>query len=319
VNTGPLQNPVQNPVQNQVAPVQKPAAPVQTQVAPIPKTPAPAPLQNMRTWFNGWNDRRKNQARVIYQSPPVAAPEQKSSIEKMRDKVAEFDEDYRNVGERLLGFFMQLVGYFGPFALVIWIGSDLGKYYTPVMDKIPAYGMSFTMECIIAACTVALGRAWGEIASGKANWGRMCAIMLIWLTLNASSAFGLYLVMTKGGKVGGLTEFVMIARVVAIALCDLGCAAILMFKGMSLQKHIEAIRKKATAIGELSDAQRQIEEADKNAQLRDQMMKSTLKIQEDLSQKIGDAVSMVMSSIMTKMEKALNEDDTRQERGFGKR
>jgi len=37
---------------------------------------------------------------------------------------------------------------------------------------------------------------------------------------------------------------------------------------------------------------RQIEEADKNAALRDQMMKATLAIQEDLSQKIGEAVSM---------------------------
>jgi hypothetical protein len=144
--------------------------------------------------------------------------------------------------------------------------------------------------------------------------------MIIWLVLNASSAFGLYLVITKGGQASGFTEFVMVARVIAIAICDLGCAAVLMFKGMSLQKHIESIRKRATAIGELADAQRQTEEADKNAALREQMMKSTLKIQEDLSTKIGEAVSMVMQSIMEKMEKSLKEDDSgKQERGFGRR
>jgi hypothetical protein len=93
-----------------------------------------------------------------------------------------------------------------------------------------------------------------------------------------------------------------------------------MFKGMSLQKHIESIRKRATAIGELADAQRQIEEADKNAALRDQMMKATLKIQEDLSQKIGESVSMVMSAIMEKMEKVLKEDEKdKNDRGFGRR
>ena len=50
------------------------------------------------------------------------------------------------------------------------------------------------------------------------------------------------------------------------------------------------------------------------------MMKATLKIQEDLSGKIGEAVSMVMSSILEKMEKALKEDDQgKNERGYGRR
>lgn len=289
----------------------------ETQLQNEPKT---GPMDNLKNWFNGWNDNRKSQFQTPRQEEKIHDKDERSAIDKMRDKVAEFDEDYKGIGERLLGFFMQLVGYLGPFALVIWIGSDLGKYYAPVMDTVPAYGLAYTMECIIAACTIAMGRAWGEIASGKANWGRMCMIMGIWLILNVSSAFGLYLVITHGGNVSGITQFVMVARVVAIAICDLGCASVLMFKGMSLQKHIESIRKRATAIGELADAQRQTEEADKNAALREQMMKSTLKIQEDLSQKIGEAVSMVMSSIMDRMEKALKEDDSgKQERGFGRR
>ena len=292
----------------------------QAQVMSEQNTQNTGPIDGMKNWLNGWNDRRKSQFRVVRPNEKIHDKDGRSAIEKMRDKVAEFDEDYKGMGERFLGFFMQVVGYLGPFALVLWIGSDLGKYYAPVMDPVPAYGLAFTMEAIIAACTIALGRAWGEIASGKANWGRMCMIMAVWLTLNASSAFGLYLVITKGGNVTGLMEFTMIARVVAIAICDLGCAAVLMFKGMSLQKHIESIRKRAAAIGELADAQRQTEEADKNAALREQMMKSTLKIQEDLSQKIGEAVGMVMSSILEKMEKALKEDDSgKQERGFGRR
>lgn len=284
--------------------------------------PKTGPMDGLKTWFNGWNDRRKSESRVTHipsKDEKIREKDERSAIDKMRDQVAEFDEDYKGIGERFLGFFMQLVGYLGPFALVIWIGSDLGKYYAPVMELVPAYGLAFTMESIIAACTIAMGRAWGEIASGKANWGRMSAIMIIWLILNASSAFGLYLVITENGNVSGIEQFVMISRVVAIALCDLGCAAVLMFKGMSLQKHIESIRKRATAIGELSDARRQTEEADKNAQLRDQMMRSTLQIQEDLSQKIGEAVSMVMSSIMDRMEKALKNDEGKGDKGFGRR
>ena len=31
---------------------------------------------------------------------------ERSSIEKMRDKVAEFDEDYKDIGERILGAFV---------------------------------------------------------------------------------------------------------------------------------------------------------------------------------------------------------------------
>jgi hypothetical protein len=295
------------------------------QTETIESEPKTGPIDGLRSWFNGWNDRRQNQIHATRTDErareKIHDKDERSALDKMRDKVAEFDEDYKGMGERILGFFMQLVGYVGPFVLVVWIGSDLGKYFEDTMGTMSAYGLAYTMECIIAACTIGMGRAWGEISSGKANWGRMCAIMAIWIILNASSAFGLYLVITKGIKdISGFTEFVMVARVVAIALCDLGCAAVLMFKGMSLQKHIESIRKRATAIGDLADAQRQIEEADKNAALRDQMMKSTLRIQEDLSQKIGEAVSMVMSSILEKMEKALKEDDQgKNDRGFGRR
>jgi hypothetical protein len=145
-------------------------------------------------------------------------------------------------------------------------------------------------------------------------------VFLIWLTLNASNAFGLYLVIRiTATPHQGLSNLAW-SFVCAIALGDLGCSAVLMFKGRSLQRHIDSICKRATAIGELADAQRSIEEADKNAALREQMMKATLKIQEDLSAKIGDAVSMVMTSILEKMEKALKDDDQgRNERGYGRR
>ncbi|GCE04783.1 hypothetical protein KDAU_21120 [Dictyobacter aurantiacus] len=238
----------------------------------------------------------------------------------MRDKVAEFDEDYKDIGERILGGFTQLVGYAGPFLLMAWIGSDLGKFFTPTMDMVPAYGLAFTIEGVIASCTVAMGRAFAELSSGKPNFGRTAMVVLIWLILNSSSAFGLYLVITHNNQIaqGSIEQLSMVIRVIAVALADLGCSAVLMFKGRSLQKHIESIRKRATAIGELADAQRSIEEADKNAELREQMMKSTLQIQEDLSTKIGEAVSMVMTSILEKMEKALK-DDEKNERGYGRR
>lgn len=248
------------------------------------------------------------------------AKDNRSQIEKMRDKVAEMDEDYKDAGERILGFFVQIVGYLGPFLFVAWVGSDLGKYFAPVMDTVPAYGLSYTMESVIAALTVAMGRSFAEIASGKAKYGSAALVVGVWLLLNSSSALMLYLVITNNGNVTGFEQYSMMIRVAAIALGDLGCATVLMFKGRSLQRHIDSIRKRATAIGELADAQRSIEEADKNAALREQMMKATLKIQEDLSAKIGDAVSMVMTSILEKMEKALKDDDQgKNERGYGRR
>jgi hypothetical protein len=239
----------------------------------------------------------------------------------MRDKIAEMDEDYKNGGERFLGAFMMLIGYVGPFALIFWVGSDLGKYYSPVMDTIPAYGLAYTLECIVAGCTLAMGRAFGDITNGKPNFGKFSLVTAIWLILNLSSAFGIYMVMSAmPSSHSWLGTLGLVIRVAAIALCDLGCAAILMFRGQSMQKHIESIRKRASAIGELADAKRQIEEADKNAALRDQMMRATLKIQEDLSAKIGDAVSLVMSSILEKMEKALKDDDQgANEKRYGRR
>jgi hypothetical protein len=250
---------------------------------------------------------------------PAARP--RSSMERLREKVEEFDEDYKNIGERLLGFFMLFIGHLGPFALVLWIGSPLGAYYAPVMETVPAYGLAYTLECIIAGCTIAMGRAFAEIASGKANWGKLSLVVAIWLVLNASSAFGVYLVMSAlPGVHTQIGTISMIVRVTAIALGDLGCSAMLMFRGQSMQKHIEGIKKRASAISELADAERSMVEADKNAALREQMMQATLKIQEDLSRNIGQAVSMVMQSILEKMEKALKEDDQgKNERGYGRR
>ena len=283
----------------------------------------------MKDFFSGWGAGGRSGSARTSQTPPPPRnegeklqPDNRSAIEKMRDKVAEFDEDYKDIGERVLGGFAQFIGYVGPFLLMAWIGSDLGKFFSPTMDVVPAYGLAFTIEGIIAACSVAMGRAFAEMASGKANFGKMLTVMAIWLVLNSSSAFGLYLVITHNNQIaqGSIEQLSMVIRVVAVALGDLGCSAVLMFKGRSLQKHIESIRKRATAIGELADAQRSIEEADKNAALRDQMMKATLQIQEELSGKISNAVSMVMENILIKMEKALkDEDNGKNERGYGRR
>jgi hypothetical protein len=265
------------------------------------------------------------QPRPGRQQNTAERPAPKSDIATLRDKLAEFDEDYRDIGERLLGFSCQIVGYLGPFMVALWVGMDLGKYYTPVMDITPAYGLAFTIEAIIAASSVAMGRAFAEIGSGKANFGKMVMVVVIWVTLNTSSAIGLYLVITNNGNVApGIEQTGMVVRVLAIALADLGCAAVLMFKGRSIQKHIESIRKRATAIGELADAQRSIEEADKNAAQREQQMKATLKIQEEFTKSISEAVGMVMGTVLAQMKNTLDEeknknDRDKNERGYGRR
>jgi hypothetical protein len=99
----------------------------------------------------------------------------------------------------------------------------------------------------------------GEITSDKPNYGKLALVAIIWLFLNISSALGIYLVMSALPSTHTCIGTVRLTvRVTAIALCNLGCSAILMFRGHSMHKHIESIRKRATAIGELADAQRQI-------------------------------------------------------------
>src|SRR5437868_13306159 len=84
----------------------------QTQVMPEQNTRNTGPMDGLKDWFNGWNDRRKNQSYASQNSgqerEKIHDKDERSAIEKMRDKVAEFDEDYKGIGERLLGFFMQL-------------------------------------------------------------------------------------------------------------------------------------------------------------------------------------------------------------------
>jgi hypothetical protein len=138
------------------------------------------PLKSManqfkETWHHAFGGSGQGRARKAKAQPKdehthahTVIEDKRSAIEKMRDKVAEMDEDYKDAGERVLGFFVQLVGYLGPFLLMAWVGSDLGKYFAPVMDPLPAYGLSYTIEGIIAACTVSMGRGFAEIASGAA-------------------------------------------------------------------------------------------------------------------------------------------------------
>src|SRR5579859_6758064 len=151
------------------------------------------PLESLK---NAWGDIFGRKA-----TPKDKEEDHRSAIEKMRDKVADFDEDYKDLGERLLGGFAQLIGYIGPFLFMAWIGSDLGKFFAPTMDVIPAYGLAYTVEGVIAACTVAMGRSFAEVAGGKANYGKSLGVILIWFILNASSAFGLYLVITNNNHV----------------------------------------------------------------------------------------------------------------------
>lgn len=287
---------------------------MQTPVSPQTVSPNTGPLQGLKNWFAGWGRSQSTP------NPPPSAP-QGTPLSRMRDKIEEFDEDYRNIGERLLGFFQLAAGYLIPFVMVVAVGNDLGMYFSPYMGDFSATLSAYAMECAIAALTLAMGRAFEHLSSGNTQWAKVVMTVCGWLLLNASTAFGLYALASNAPINNTPTGHLMlIVRVVAIASVDLGCSFVLMWRGKSIQKHIEAIHKKAAAISSLADAERSITEADKNAALREQMMQSTLKIQEDLSEKIGQAVSMVMQSILEKMETALKEDGKNKNEGrYGSR
>ena len=298
--------------------------------APPPPNASPntGPLDGAWTWFTnlfsgfGRSDTTNTSSPTTAQPPSKQGPppKERSAIEKMRDSVAEMDEDYKGIGDRVLGLFMQIVGYVGPFVIVVGVGTDLGKFYAPVWGDFSSLLIAYVLECVIAGCTIAMGRAFEEISSGKTSWGKVIGTIFVWLVLNLSSAVGLYWQAKSGGLFrndDGAT-LQLIVRVSAIALSDLGCSIVLMWKGKSLQRHIDSIKKRASAITELADAQRSTDEADKNAMLRDKQMQSSLKMQEELTNKIGEAVSMVMNNILDRMDKALKDNDTKNERGYGR-
>ena len=289
-------------------------------IPPAPtQEPKTGPLAALGNLFKG-NKQQASTAVQTMPQPTLLPVREKSSIEKMQDTVAEFDEDYRNLGERMLGFFQQFVGYIVPFVMIAAVGNDLGMYFQPFLGAFSGYLIAYGVECAIAALTIAMGRGFEQISSGKADWVKLAMTVGGWLVLNGSSAFGLYMLASASpGNNTVIGHTSIIVRVTAIALVDLGCSFVLMWRGRSLQKHIEAIRKKATAMGELADALRATQEADKNAALREQMMQATLKIQDDMSKQIGKGVEMVMESILAKMEKALKDDDPRNGRSYGSR
>src|SRR3954467_15105101 len=73
---------------------------------PPPNQPPPPPPPNTRAPKRNWLTGMRN---PFARKPNVVKDDTRSAIEKMRDKVAEFDEDYKNAGERVLGFFMSLI------------------------------------------------------------------------------------------------------------------------------------------------------------------------------------------------------------------
>lgn len=326
----PLNTPPPNtsPPDPNASPPPDPNATPPTSAPPPNATPQTGPLDGVRRWF-GNLIHGTSRAESTSNAPPTTGqsptqgppPKERSAIEKMRDSVAEMDEDYKGMGDRLLGLFMQVVGYVGPFVIVVGVGTDLGKFYAPVWGDFSSLLIAYVLECVIAGCTIAMGRAFEEVSSGKTSWGKVLGTILVWLVLNISSALGLYWQAKSGGLFkndNGATLQLMV-RVSAIALSDLGCSIVLMWKGKSLQRHIDSIKKRANAITELADAQRATDEADKNAMLRDKQMQSSLKMQEELTNKIGEAVSMVMNNILDRMDKALKDNDPKNERGYGRR
>lgn len=291
---------------------------MQVPVSPQTVSPTTGPFQGFKNWISG---RGRSASTTTPPSIPILPTAPATPFSRMRDKIEEFDEDYRNMGERLLGFFQLFAGYIVPFVMVVAVGNDLGTYFSPYMGGFSANLVAYAMECTIAALTIAMGRAFEHLSSGNAQWAKLSMTVGGWLLLNASTALGLYALASAAPiNTTVVGHIMLIVRVVAIALVDLGCSFVLMWRGKSIQKHIEAIHKKAAAISSLADAERSITEADKNAALREQMMQSTLKIQEDLSQKIGQAVSMVMESILEKMETALKDDGKSKNEGrYGSR
>lgn len=261
------------------------------------------PLQkigNFITSFTTGNNRDKQGKRAT----PIV--DNRPAIERMRDTIEAFDEDYKNIGDRLLGVFMQTVGYLGPFVLVIGVGYDLGLFYAPVWGFMTSMIVAYVIESVIAGATLAMGRAFEEFSTGKAKIGKVALTVLVWLVLNLSTAIGLYWQASHGGLLQGAgASTMLILRVSAIALADLGCSVLLMWKGRSLQKHIESIKKKASAISELAEAQRAIQEADKNAAMREQQMTALLKAQEDLTEKISYAMSMMMNEVINNLEQGM--------------
>ena len=104
-NTPPSDLPIVDPPTQPLTPAPMSAA----VLVPEPKT---GPLEFLGHWFAGRGKGNTSEAlptAVQAMPPPTLLPvRERSAIEKMRDTVAEFDEDYKGIGERVLGFFMQL-------------------------------------------------------------------------------------------------------------------------------------------------------------------------------------------------------------------
>lgn len=239
----------------------------------------------------------------------------------LRKRLLASDSGASSRGHLIMSAVANFFAYIIPFLLIVFIGAELGHYFAQWMEPWSSYGLAFTLELGAAMLTVKLGHCLENATSGGHEGNNGAIVILVgvgWILLTGGSALALWMVLTDGGTATGSELISAIIRVGSVAILDFASAVALIVKSANVKREIEHMKGIASNIEMMASAQRSIEEAEKNAALRDQMMQATLKIQDDMSKQIGQAVSMVMSSIMERMEKTLKEDGNKNERGYGR-
>jgi hypothetical protein len=262
--------------------------------APTP-APAPDPASNTGPDTGPMAD-------VVGMAPPS------SHFDTQRKLIDSFDEDSDTKTEGLVKRIAHAIAFLLPLIPPFAVGTEIGAFFSNFQAfsgaTWPMYVLAYSVEFALTGLTYALGHAILKRGITRKNWYTFIFYGGLWALVVFATGVGQFLFsVTFVHASSHLALLVIGIRVTVIAFLDLVSIAIFaLLKGQSLDKHLEAQRKKAVAIVAVNDAEIGIENAQHKAMIERRRSAHEQMAREqherlilDINRMVGESVKQIMA------------------------
>ena len=229
-----------------------------------------------------------------------------SHFDKQRKLIDSFDEDNDTKTEGLVKRIAHAIAFLLPLIPPFAVGTEIGAFFSNFQAfsgaTWPMYVLAYSVEFALTGLTYALGHAILKRGITRKNWYTFLFYGGLWALVVFATGIGQFLfsvTFTHGVKSSGASR----DRHSVIAFLDLVSIAIFaLLKGQSLDKHLEAQRKKAVAIVAVNDAEIGIENAQHKALIERRRSAHEQMAREqherlilDINRMVGESVKQIMA------------------------
>lgn len=314
-----------------------------TVVTPVPSSPptsdasVPVPVSNTETQpatpettiVTGHfvPDTAQQQASQLYTSS-------QKQIERLRNKVEQFDEDRQEPIEWIIRRLASLFCYIAPFVIAVPVGLAVGDAFT--MPHAPAPGepvvvmpgsMSFAihlmsiflevlMPCLGLATTIAIKRA----AKDRTQVLGFIIVAAFFVVLSLANGFALLFLLEQGVPMTDPVAFVgVVARSFGTFIIDLGCTIYLSVSSVrSLRKYLADQRQKIVALRDANQTEIEMEQTQIQAAMHRQGSIMDMQSKQQRAQTWNEIERMQSQAMIDQARRSMqnNGGSSYQRRGF---